>query len=159
MPGLTIIPLERCPLEWCHTLYYCNGTVIFRMNPQSAVPVYVQLMENVRGAIEVGSLRPGDPLPGIRRVAEELAVAPNTVAKAYREMQHAGLIKLRHGSGATIANQPSAIASQAVIDGRATMQETVARLRAFGLDEATIRRLLETELAAAFIATKNTEPR
>jgi GntR family transcriptional regulator len=107
----------------------------------------MQLIENVRGAIEAGGLRPGDPLPGIRRVAEELVINPNTVAKAYREMEHAGLIKLRHGSGATIAPQPSAIASQAVADGRAVMQKTVARLRALGLDEGTIRRLLETELA------------
>ncbi len=122
--------------------------MIFRVNPRSGVPLYLQLIENVRGAIEAGGLRPGDPLPGIRKVAEELVMNPNTVAKAYKEMEHAGLIKLRHGSGATIAERPSAIASPAVADGRALMQKTVARLLALGLDEGTVRRLLETELAA-----------
>lgn len=127
--------------------YYCSSTVIFRLNPQSGVPLYIQLMEQVRGAIEAGGLRPGDQLPGIRRVAEELVMNPNTVAKAYREMEHAGLIELRHGSGAFIAGEPPVTASKAVTEGRAIMRRAVARLRELKLDEGAIRRLLEAELA------------
>jgi GntR family transcriptional regulator len=129
-------------------LYYCNSTVIFRVNPHSGVPLYMQLIENVRAGIEAGGLRPGDVLPGIRKVAEELVMNPNTVAKAYREMEHAGLVVLRHGAGAYIAGDPSVSASQAVADGRALMQKSVARLRGMGLDDGVIRRLLESELTA-----------
>jgi GntR family transcriptional regulator len=119
--------------------------VIFRVNPQSGVPVYLQLIEQVRGAIEAGGLRPGDQLPGMRKVAEELVLNPNTVAKAYREMEHAGLIVLRHGAGAFVAGE--AMATPAVAEGRALMHRTVAKLRALGLDQGVIRRLVEAELA------------
>ena len=56
--------------------------MIFRSNPSSGVPVYLQLIEQVKHAIDVGALAPGDQLPGIRRVAEDLVINPNTVAKA-----------------------------------------------------------------------------
>ena len=121
---------------------------MFRINPQSGVPMYLQLIEQVRHAIELGALRPGDQLPGMRRLAEQLVMNPNTVAKAYREMVHAGLITLRHGAGAFVAettdgNQP------AVREGRAAVHRTVASLRAQGLDDGAIRRLFESELAEA----------
>jgi DNA-binding transcriptional regulator YhcF (GntR family) len=60
-------------------------------------------MEQVKHAIETGALRPGEQLPGIRPLAEELVINPNTVAKAYRELEHEGVIELRHGAGAFIA--------------------------------------------------------
>ena len=58
--------------------------ILFRSNPASGVPVYLQLIEQVKHAVDVGTLRPGDQLPAIRRVAEDLVINPNTVAKAYR---------------------------------------------------------------------------
>ncbi len=121
---------------------------MFRINPQSGVPMYLQLIEQVRHAIELGALRSGDQLPGMRRLAEQLVMNPNTVAKAYREMEHAGLITLRHGAGAFVAettdgNRP------AVREGRAAVNRTVSSLRAQGLDDGAIRRLFESELAEA----------
>src|SRR6266545_3194562 len=74
--------------------------MLFRPNPSLGVPIYLQLMEQVKHAIETGALRPGEQLPGIRPLAEELVINPNTVAKAYRELQHEGVIELRHGAGA-----------------------------------------------------------
>lgn len=100
--------------------------------------------------MESGGLRPGDVLPGIRKVAEELVVNPNTVAKAYREMEHLGLVVLRHGAGAYIAGEtPAPEISRAIAEGRAAMAETVAHLRRLGLEEGVIRRLLESELVSA----------
>ena len=58
--------------------------MIFRPNPSLGVPIYLQLMEQVKHAVETGALRPGEQLPGIRPLAEELVINPNTVAKAYR---------------------------------------------------------------------------
>lgn len=109
----------------------------------------MQLIEQVRGAIESSGLRPGDPLPGIRKVAAVLGINPNTVAKAYRQMQHADLITLRHGAGAFVAGSPSSAAeTHAVAAGRGVIQRAVAELRELGLLEGAIRRLLESELAA-----------
>ena len=82
--------------------------MLFRTNPSLGVPIYLQLMEQVKHAIETGALRPGDQLPGMRPLAEELVINPNTVAKAYRELEHEGVIELRHGAGAFVAGNPQA---------------------------------------------------
>src|SRR5687768_18608213 len=77
--------------------------MIFRTNPASGVPIYLQLMEQVKHAIETGALRPGEQLPGIRPLAEELVINPNTVAKAYRELEHEGVIELRQDAGSFVS--------------------------------------------------------
>lgn len=120
--------------------------MLFRINPQSGVPLYLQLIEQVRHAIESGALRPGEQLPGIRKVAEDMVMNPNTVAKAYREMEHAGLIVLRHGSGAYVADHHPAVQTRAVQRARTVVQRAISALRDLGLDEGAIRRLVESEL-------------
>src|ERR687892_1121341 len=77
--------------------------MLFRPNPSSGVPIYLQLMEQVKHAIETGALKPGEQLPSIRPLAEELVINPNTVAKAYRELEHEGVIELRQGAGAFVS--------------------------------------------------------
>src|SRR5215204_5136639 len=77
--------------------------MLLRPNPSSGVPIYLQLMEQVKHNIETGALRPGEQLPGIRPLAEELVINPNTVAKAYRELEHEGVIDLRQGAGAFVS--------------------------------------------------------
>ena len=119
---------------------------MFRINPHSGVPMYLQLIEQVRHAIELGALRPGDQLPGLRKLAEALVMNPNTVAKAYREMEHAGLIVLRHGAGAFVAETAEG-RQPAVRQGRAAVRRAVSSLRELGLDDGAIRRLFESELA------------
>ena len=121
--------------------------MIFRPNAASGVPIYLQLMEQVRHAIETGALRSGDQLPGIRPLAEELVINPNTVAKAYRELEHVGVIELRHGAGAFVAG---AAREKKLTDrlraGQAIVASAVDKLRARGVTEAEIRRLVEAEL-------------
>jgi GntR family transcriptional regulator len=120
----------------------------FRPNPSSGVPIYLQLMEQVKHAVETGALQPGDQLPGIRPLAEELVINPNTVAKAYRELEHAGVIELRHGSGAFVTkNARAGKLADALRDAQTLVATTVKRLRARGLNEEEIRRLFEAELA------------
>ena len=112
--------------------------------------MYLQLIEQVRHAIEVGALRAGDQLPGIRKVAEDLVMNPNTVAKAYREMEHAGLVILRHGAGAFVAEDQAEAqrnAQRVMQKGRTVAHRAVLALRDLGLDDGAIRRLLESELA------------
>jgi GntR family transcriptional regulator len=123
--------------------------MIFRPNPSLGVPIYLQLMEQVKHAIETGALRPGEQLPGIRPMAEELVINPNTVAKAYRELEHQGVIELRHGAGAFVSGQ--AARSKKAADTLRTAQPIVAasieQLRDRGLSDEEIRRLFEAELA------------
>ena len=123
--------------------------MIFRPNPSLGVPIYLQLMEQVKHAVETGALRPGEQLPGIRPLAEELVINPNTVAKAYRELEHEGVIELRHGAGAFVSGQ--AVKGKKAADSLRTAQPIVAaaieKLRDRGLTDEEIRRLFEAELA------------
>ena len=125
-----------------------SGT-LFRPNPSSGVPIYLQLMERVKHAVETGAIRPGDQLPGIRPLAEELVINPNTVAKAYRELEHEGVIELRHGAGAFVAANTRA--RKATTDRLRAAQVVVAaaveRLRAKDVTDEEIRRLFEAELS------------
>jgi GntR family transcriptional regulator len=122
--------------------------MLFRPNSSSGVPIYLQLMEQVKHGIETGALRPGEQLPGIRPLAEELVINPNTVAKAYRELEHEGVIELRQGAGAFV----SAIAGAKQLTdklraGQSIVSGAVEKLRARGVTDEEIRRLFEAELA------------
>jgi GntR family transcriptional regulator len=129
--------------------------MLFRPNPSSGVPIYLQLMEQVKHAIETGALRPGEQLPGIRPLAEELVINPNTVAKAYRELEHEGVIELRHGAGAFVAAGPRAKkVTDSLRAGQALVASTVERLRARGLSDDEIRRLFEAELTGRAAASR-----
>jgi len=122
--------------------------MLFRPNPSLGVPIYLQLMEQVKHAIETGALRPGDQLPGIRPLAEELVMNPNTVAKAYRELEHEGVIELRHGSGAFVSqNARGGKWADTIRGAQKIVAGTVERLRARGVSEDEIRRLFEAALA------------
>ncbi|PYQ29006.1 MAG: GntR family transcriptional regulator [Acidobacteria bacterium] len=123
--------------------------MLFRLNPSVGVPIYLQLMEQVKHAIETGALQPGDQLPGIRPLAEELVMNPNTVAKAYRELEHEGVIELRHGAGAFVtANARAGKLADKLKQAQSIVAGAVDRLRAQRLSEEEIRRLFEAELSA-----------
>jgi GntR family transcriptional regulator len=122
--------------------------MLFRSNPSSRVPIYLQLMEQVKHGIETGALRPGDQLPGMRPLAEQLVINPNTVAKAYRELEHEGVIELRHGAGAFVSpNAGTKKVTEKVRAGQTIVAAAIERLRARGITDDEIRRLFEAELA------------
>jgi len=75
------------------------------VNIRSGVPIYVQLVEQIQHALEVGTLSPGDSLPSVRELASELSIAPNTIVKAYNELQRMGLIESRAGKGTTVLGE------------------------------------------------------
>ena len=84
--------------------------MFLEVDPRGRVPIYVQLVEGVRHAIEVGTLREGERLPTVRALAQELTVAPNTVVKAYNELQREGWIRSRPGAGTVVAEGVGAAA-------------------------------------------------
>lgn len=130
--------------------------MLFSLNAAAGAPVYLQLMQQVRHAIETGVLRQGDLLPGIRTLAQELVVSHNTVAKAYSELQHEGLIELRHGSGAYISARRNSKSQQAKLRlAQQRVRRLVESLQQDGLSEEAISRLFEAEL---FYALPNRAP-
>jgi Predicted transcriptional regulators len=106
--------------------------VRWHVNPHSGVPLYVQIEEQIKTAIASGVLQPGDRLPAVRELALELTINPNTVARAYRELERAGLIDTTPGRGTFVK------AAQAP-----PMAETERRQRLAG-----IVRLMVTEARA-----------
>src|ERR1700743_256769 len=77
----------------------------FRLDVHSGVPLYRQLIDQVQGAIATGSLVPGDQLPTVRQVAVDLEINPNTVMRAYREMEIRDVLDTQQGTGTFVAQQ------------------------------------------------------
>lgn len=122
--------------------------MIFHLNHSSGIPVYLQLMQQIRHGVDTGALRAGERLPTIRSLAEELVINPNTVVRAYRELQHEGIVELRQGSGAYIGRSVVERGRVMVKAGK-LVGSVIDRLAALGLSEQEIRRIVENELAVA----------
>ena len=139
------------------SLCYISSTVFRKPNPSSGVPIYVQLKEQIRHAIETGALAPGDQLPGIRTLAESLVINPNTVIRVYRELEQEGVLEIRHGLGAFIApRRRNTAKAEKVRNAQDLVSELVATLRSHGLDEGEIRRLIEAGLSETASTGKET---
>jgi GntR family transcriptional regulator len=119
----------------------------FRVNPTSSQALYVQLAQQIRHAVDTGVLQPGDALPGIRTLAEQLVVSPNTVVKAYSELEHEGVLEMRHGSGAFVSGRRTTKSkSDRVRQAQERVRTLVARLQDDGFSGDEIQRLFEAEL-------------
>jgi GntR family transcriptional regulator len=123
----------------------------FYLNASSGVPLYVQLMEQVKHAVETGALRSGDQLPTIRALAQELVMNPNTVVRAYRELEHEGIVELRHGLGAFISSSVSA-RGKVMRQAQNILESAIERLRSLGVTEQEMRRLFESQLSGTEVA-------
>jgi GntR family transcriptional regulator len=77
----------------------------FRLDLRSGVPVYRQLIDQVTGGMAAGTLSPGDQLPTVRQVAVDLSINPNTVVRAYRELEIRGVLETQQGTGTFISHQ------------------------------------------------------
>jgi GntR family transcriptional regulator len=121
--------------------------MFFKLTATSGQPLYIQLVQQIRHAAECGVLRHGDQLPGIRTLAEELLVSPNTVAKAYSELEHDGILELRQGSGAFVClSRRARSVMDHVESARRRAGELIDELRDEGLRDDEIRRVFEAEL-------------
>jgi GntR family transcriptional regulator len=120
---------------------------MFTVNPSSGQPIYAQLMTQIRHAIDSGVLQPGDGLPGIRTLAEKLIVSPNTVVRAYSELERDGLLELRQGLGAFVARRRGAkTRSDKTLQAQERVRALIDRLLGEGFEEEEIQRLVEIEL-------------
>ena len=119
--------------------------VWIEVNPRGGVPIYVQIVEQVRHALEVGGLRPGERLPTVRQLASELTIAPNTIVKAYNELQRMGLVESRPGVGTVVARGVEEI------DRERRVEAIFERLRVLVRDAAALG-ISEDELWASLDA-------
>jgi GntR family transcriptional regulator len=119
---------------------------MFRVDAGSGVPIYRQLVEQVRREMILGRLQPGAQLPTLREVVDALAVNPNTVAKAYAEMEHEGLVVRRQGMGTFVAAAPPTVALVAPTALRNSLMRWVRRAREAGLSSEQIQLLVSSAL-------------
>jgi GntR family transcriptional regulator len=117
-----------------------------RLNPSSGTPLYLQLVEHLKHAIATGAITAGEQLPSVRKMAEDLVINPNTVVRAYRDLESERIVELRHGSGVFVCDSVAA-RTEPMKKAEPIVRSAVDRLEALDLDEDDIRRLMENELA------------
>ncbi|MBE1583832.1 GntR family transcriptional regulator [Nonomuraea angiospora] len=121
----------------------------FNLDRSSGVSTYLQLVHQVKQALRLGTLRPGDQLPTAREVVESLAINPNTVLKAYRELEREGLVEGRPGMGTFVRR---GIAGPTLAEHtrlRRDLEAWVRDARAAELDQEDLRALFSVVLADA----------
>jgi GntR family transcriptional regulator len=116
-----------------------------RLNPSSGTPLYLQLVEHLKHSIATGAIKAGEQLPSVRKMAEDLLINPNTVVRAYRDLEGEGFVELRHGSGVFVRESVAA-RTDLMKKAEPVIRSAVDRLEALDLDEDDIRRLMENEL-------------
>ncbi len=121
----------------------------FRLDRRSGVTPYLQLVQQVRQAVRLGWLREGDRLPTAKEVVEALGINQNTVHKAYRELEHDGVVVSRPGLGTFVLASLSARHPAQDPAIRSQLQAWVAAAQAAGLDEEDLRAVFEAALADA----------
>ncbi|HEU5212729.1 MAG TPA: GntR family transcriptional regulator [Gaiellaceae bacterium] len=127
----------------------------FHLEVRSGVPTYLQLVQQVRQAIRLGILRPGDQLPTVKDVVRTLAINPNTVLRAYRELDVEGLVEGRRGVGTFVAegsNGGAPVPPDDLKELRTALERWLARARAAGLDDEAIAALVSDTLRPPSIA-------
>src|SRR5487761_98898 len=116
--------------------------IVFRLDPASGVPTYLQLVQQVEHALRLGYLKPGDQLPKVRDAVASLAINPNTVSKAYRELETKGLIVGRPGQGTFIEATPNQVPLPEHAELRRSLVSWVEAADVEGFDDEGIAALV-----------------
>jgi GntR family transcriptional regulator len=115
---------------------------LFRLDGSSGVPPYLQLVHQVRQSLLLGYLREGDQLPTVKEVASHLAINPNTVVKAYRQLEHEGLAGGRPGQGTFITATASVVLPEAQQALRVSLEEWLRAAEEAGLSDEAVTALI-----------------
>ena len=118
----------------------------FRLDPVSGVPTYLQLVQQVEHALRLGYLKPGDQLPKVREVVAELAINPNTVLKAYRELENKGLTSGHPGRGTFIDATLGDVTLPELTELRRSLRSWLGKADETGLDAEAIVALVTSTL-------------
>jgi GntR family transcriptional regulator len=125
------------------------AVIEFHLDSGSGVSPYMQLVRQVRHALRLDLLREGDQLPTVKDVVAQLAINPNTVLKAYRELEHEGLVAPRPGVGTFVTRTLAGEALAAHGPLRKDLQRWLAKARLAGLDDESIEALFMTTFRSA----------
>lgn len=117
--------------------------MIIHVDPAEGLPIYLQIAREVKHSIAVGAVRPGEQLPSVREVAEQITVNPNTVAKAYRELELQGILETRRGTGTFVSQQALTISSS-------EKEQILGKLIDRVLDEARHLQVSEEDVVRLF---------
>ena len=107
----------------------------FHLDSKSGVPTYLQLVQQVKHALQLGILHPGDQLPTVKEVVGSLTINPNTVLKAYRELDHEGIAEGRRGQGTFVSSDLAPMPPDDLKALRTSLHRWIDRARAAGLDD------------------------
>lgn len=117
------------------------------LDTSGAIPIYQQIAEQIHRRVALGALQPGDPLPSVRQLALELTINPNTVARAYLELEYQGILHKRQGQGTYVS--PGAAEASRREGGRmvaALLERAVADAAIFGIRGDELESLLHAAL-------------
>ncbi|MFG2429253.1 GntR family transcriptional regulator [Streptomyces sp. NPDC048590] len=126
------------------------AAVEFRIDRRSGVATYLQIVQQTKQALRLGVLEPGDRLPTAREVVEATAINPNTVLKAYRELEREGLVEARRGLGTFVRRTLGSVAATTDPPLRAELTDWTRRARAAGLDRDDMSALFTDVLDSTF---------
>ena len=118
--------------------------VLFRLDAASGVPPYLQLVQQVNDALRMGILDVGDQLPTVKEVVGAVTINPNTVLKAYRELEHSGVVEGRPGVGTFVTRRPAGATVTVNANLLRALGRWVAKARAAGLDDPAIESLMRS---------------
>jgi GntR family transcriptional regulator len=121
-----------------------SRVIEFHLDGRTGVSPYLQIVQQVRHALRLGLLRQGEQLPTVKDVVAQLAINPNTVLKAYRELEHDGLVAARPGVGTFVTRTLTDTSLAAHGPLRQDLQRWLAKARLAGLDDESIEALFRT---------------
>jgi DNA-binding transcriptional regulator YhcF (GntR family) len=127
-----------------------TAMIEYHLDQRSGVATYLQIVQQTREALRLGVLDVGDQLPTVREVVAALAINPNTVAKAYRELEREGLVVAQQGRGTFVASTLASPSLEYHQSLRRELEEWLRSAELAGLDEESVRALISTTLREAF---------
>lgn len=129
------------------------------VDPHSGYPIYLQLVEQIRRAVAVGVLKPGDQLPTVKQISSDLVVNPSTVARALRELEHLSVIESFAGRGSFVSGGGAESVAQSAADASTAqaVDGVVRDARSLGVDGQTLRSAFEAAYERWYERKRNGE--
>src|SRR6478672_12115387 len=121
--------------------------IAFHIDSRSGIPPYLQIVQQVKHALRLGMLGPGDQLPTIKQVVADVAINPNTVLKAYRDLEREGLVEGRAGVGTFVLRRPDGPPPTLQAQLRRSLDRWVTKAQRAGLADADIESMVRSVLA------------